>query len=319
MPHARFSELTRGHSKLMGDEFMAIFRQLRNTNWHSKERPSLRQAEREINEASDHASRMEGDIEYILDLLTDTVTPRSKRWSAQYAAKTEARKLRSRLQRYPLGGFADAGLTIVVDDILNNLESDMIPPEARAFLQDISCISPRSSIKDPSGSALPTLADPESRVLHLPILLVWHQIHDCGLDDLTQNRKRLNCVSAVQFLATLGIKDFPVYGLATSGQYGYVSSTWFSSADNVRHLCPCANITGPHRYLVHLHRRPQYCVPVRSVRRRHGPVRGFPLGTTPACRRTQGAVQWHPRAARRAHAHGGWARVTKMDVALTIG
>ena len=50
------------------------------------------------------------------------------------------------------------------------------------------------------------------------------------------NRQRLNCVSAVQFLASLGIKDFPVYGLATSGQYGHVSSTWFSSADNVRHL-----------------------------------------------------------------------------------
>ena len=75
MPHARFSELTRGHFILMQREYMAINRQLLNTNWHSKEGPPLRQAEREINEASGHASRMEGDIEYILDLLTDTVTP----------------------------------------------------------------------------------------------------------------------------------------------------------------------------------------------------------------------------------------------------
>ena len=74
-----------------------------------------------------------------------------------------------------------------------------------------------------------------------------HQIHECGLDEATRNRQRLNCVSAVQFLASLGIKDFPVYGLATSGQYGHVSSTWFSSADIVRRFSLCAFMHSSHR------------------------------------------------------------------------
>ena len=146
------------------------------------------------------------------------------------------------MRRYPLAGFVDAGISIAIDNLLDCLKCIMPPEDAHSFLQDISCfVSPPQDqvaseptrMEEP-GSATQRSVPSRRHFLHLPVLLVTHQIHECGLDDATRNRQRLNCVSAVQFLATLGIKDFPVYGLATSGQYGYVSSTWFSSADNVR-------------------------------------------------------------------------------------
>ena len=149
------------------------------------------------------------------------------------------------VRRYPLAGFVDAGISIAIDDLLDSLKGSISPEDAHSFLQDISCfVSPPrdqetsepTSMEEP-GSVAQHSVPSRHNVLHLPVLLVTHQIHECGLDDATRNRQRLNCVSAVQFLATLGIKDFPVYGFATSGQYGYVSSTWFSSADNVRR-CP---------------------------------------------------------------------------------
>ena len=148
------------------------------------------------------------------------------------------------MRRYPLAGFVDAGISIAIDDLLDSLKCIMRPEDARSLLQYISCfVSPPrdqetsepTSMEEP-GSVAQHSVPSRHHVLHLPVLLVNHQIHECGLDEATRNRQRLNCVSAVQFLASLGIKDFPVYGLATSGQYGYVSSTWFSSADNVRRL-----------------------------------------------------------------------------------
>ncbi|TFK94547.1 hypothetical protein K466DRAFT_535899 [Polyporus arcularius HHB13444] len=98
----------------------------------------------------------------------------------------------------------------------------MSPDDSQAFLRDISFLVGSSTLQDapPAGS---TVAEPNAsrHILRLPVLLVNHQVHECGLDDSTRNKQRLNCVSAAQFLAALGIKDFPVYGLTTSGQYGY--------------------------------------------------------------------------------------------------
>ncbi len=55
----------------------------------------------------------------------------------------------------------------------------------------------------------------------------------------TRNEQRIATASAAWFLARLGIKDFPVFGLVTStygGKRGYLSQAWFSEKDNVRSL-----------------------------------------------------------------------------------
>ena len=239
MPHARLHDVSSRHSSLLDDELLAMQAELRKVHPFSKKRPPLQNAGREVAQAWKHASRMHADIVEICDLLVDTISPRAKGWTPQHAAEDDVRRLRSRLQRYPLGGLVDAGLSVAIDDILGILECHLDPLKAKAFVRDMSCFIAPNHPQNSCENASPTPAtDEDSHVLHLPVLLVNHQIHDCGLDDSTRNRQRLNCVSAVQFLATLGIKDFPVYGLATSGQYGYVSSTWFSSADDVRVMCP---------------------------------------------------------------------------------
>ncbi len=70
---------------------------------------------------------------------------------------------------------------------------------------------------------------------HLPVLLVKHQDddEDDKLQTPTSNMQRINCVSAVRFLAALGIKDFPVYGLSTYGPRSSLCQAWHSGADNV--------------------------------------------------------------------------------------
>lgn len=80
-------------------------------------------------------------------------------------------------------------------------------------------------------------------MLHLPILLVNHQGAGEKLKNSTINAQRFACVSAASFLTALGIKDFPVYGLAPYGSYGIVSQAWYSTTDNV---CSLAEL-GLHR------------------------------------------------------------------------
>ncbi|KAI0695690.1 hypothetical protein C8T65DRAFT_814840 [Cerioporus squamosus] len=169
----------------------------------------------------EYTSLVKDDVAFLCDLLTDAKSPRDKTWTPQDTAEDEVEKLKARVQRYPVGGFIDAGISLAINDLLNGLQGDLDLDGARALLQDISFLVVPSIPQ--AESAVTTAADRNAsrHVLHLPVLLVIHQTHECGLDDSTRNKQRLNCVSAAKFLATLGIKDFPVYGLATSGQYGY--------------------------------------------------------------------------------------------------
>lgn len=48
-----------------------------------------------------------------------------------------------------------------------------------------------------------------------------------------RNAQRMFCVNAVQFLAALGIKDFPVYGLLVDGSCGSLSQAWVSAENHV--------------------------------------------------------------------------------------
>ena len=70
-------------------------------------------------------------------------------------------------------------------------------------------------------------------MVHLPLLLINHQTEGTVLSDATRHKQRLACASAVKFLASLGIKNFPVCGLATYDSYGVLSQAWFSESSEV--------------------------------------------------------------------------------------
>ncbi len=241
MPHAEVLNLLRRYADLAEAEEKAIYNEkerVRGANLDSDEVASWQNAGREICASYDYARLVRDDVESLCDLLDDKNSPRAKGFDPQDVAKDEVEKLKARVQRYPVGGFVDAGIFVAIDDLLVDLQS---PDGAQAFLQDITFLVGPSAPQDTTAPAGSTAADwnASRHMLRLPVLLVNHQIHECGLDDSTRNKQRLNCVSAVQFLAALGIKDFPVYGLATSGQHGYVSSTWYSSEDSVRRSAGC--------------------------------------------------------------------------------
>ncbi len=241
MPHVGLFDLILKHTILMEAEASAMadeMSRVRRAKLDSDKMAAWQNAGREIGPTSRYARLVHDDVEFLCDLLDDKDSPRAKDFDPQDVAKDEVEKLKARVQRYPVGGFVDAGIFVAIDDILDGLQSDTGPDGAQAFLRDISFLVGSSIPQDPTAPTGNYAADRNTlrHTLHLPVLLVNHQIHECGLDDSTRNKQRLNCVSAAQFLAALGIKDFPVYGLVTSGQYGYVSSTWYSSADDVRLL-----------------------------------------------------------------------------------
>ncbi|RDX40632.1 hypothetical protein OH76DRAFT_1490120 [Lentinus brumalis] len=238
MPHSGILDLVYDHADLMADEGTALSRKPRGVDIALDEKRPSQDVGNEIGAAWTYAWRMRTDIAYLCVYADDTRSPRAEGWTPEVAALHEVRKLSARLKRYPLSGFIDAALSIVIDALLDGL--DLVA--AQAFLQGISYF-----VTPPTEEAVTgTVGDNSRHVLHLPVLLVNHQNHECGLDHSTRNKQRLNCVGAVQFLAALGIKDFPVYGLATSGQYGYVSSTWYSSEDNCIYVADCN--TAQHRF-----------------------------------------------------------------------
>ena len=122
-------------------------------------------------------------------------------------------QMAERLARYPLGCRLDAAISVVDSTFMDEVALEVGPD----FAQEISFFD---SNDEPS--------------FHLPLLLVAHQTSNLELDEITRNLLRLCCVSAAHFLAVLGIKDFPVFGLATVGHHGYVSAAWSSDTDGVR-------------------------------------------------------------------------------------
>ena len=247
MPHLAMLELVYRHVELVSQQRNEVCKKMERTDF-IKDVDESGNVALEICRPRIHSYFMCQYLEYLSELMEDTETPRVRDWTPEYPAQYGKENLEARVRRYPLAGFVDAGISVAIDDLLDILKGSISSEDAQAFLQDISCLV--SPPQDPEASKPTYVGETGSiaqhsvpsryHVLHLPVLLVNHQIHECGLDEATRNRQRLNCVSAVQFLASLGIKDFPVYGLATSGQYGHVSSTWFSSADIVRRFSLCA-------------------------------------------------------------------------------
>lgn len=83
---------------------------------------------------------------------------------------------------------------------------------------------------------------PDADALLLPELIVEYKKRD---ETATKalNQSRMYLVSGVQFLAALGIKDHPVFGLVTSGPKGGIIMAWHSSAEEV-----CTSVLFLHLY-----------------------------------------------------------------------
>ncbi|KAI0695689.1 hypothetical protein C8T65DRAFT_698638 [Cerioporus squamosus] len=95
----------------------------------------------------------------------------------------------------------------------------------------------------PNSQHLPA-DDPMEESLLLPYYIVDYKLNG-GEEKLrhAENQRRMSTASAVAFLRTIGITDFPVYGLAHAGPYHTVSMTWYCSADKVIYMCD-GNVPG---------------------------------------------------------------------------
>lgn len=115
---------------------------------------------------------------------------------------------------YPASGRAHAALTI---EVSLGSEISEVEGELNELLNTIAWF------KDP--------AEEGAGRLHLPILI--HHEYDTLLENIPRNEQRLCGVSAAKFLSVLGIKDIPVYCLATNDKHAYLSACWYSGEQSV--------------------------------------------------------------------------------------
>ncbi|KAI0349816.1 hypothetical protein OH77DRAFT_1525343 [Trametes cingulata] len=166
-------------------------------------------------------------------------------------------EVRGRLVRYPVEGSIDAAVALslrelveevrrvtgdeVVEDFMDSLRFLRLPDGKEPERHPVKC----RSLFD---SSMPLVSRPtfDTEAFHLPLLLFTFQ--DCGtsLQDTTRNQQRLACTSAAKFLAALGVKDFPVFGLSICGPYGIPCAAWCSSQDECCYILDRA--TAPYRF-----------------------------------------------------------------------
>ncbi|RDX44670.1 hypothetical protein OH76DRAFT_1408908 [Lentinus brumalis] len=125
-----------------------------------------------------------------------------------------AAECRQRLARYPTSATLEAAVTVEFEDVMDQLRSIVGGGGAEELMHAMSFFQD-------DGDRV--------RSLSLPLLLITHQDSGTALDASATTEQRLACISAVRFLAALGITDFPIYGLATYGRFGVVCQAWYST------------------------------------------------------------------------------------------
>ena len=129
-----------------------------------------------------------------------------------------------RLEDYPTHVTIDAAVTVSIDEFLENLA---LPQK----LVDRISLNPFFELE-------PFCTD--GGKFHLPVLLIKHQERLNGTSEptnATRSEQRVCLASAVYFLKALEVQEFPVYGLAICGFRAYLSQAWYSTEDDVSHLC----------------------------------------------------------------------------------
>ncbi|KAI0695658.1 hypothetical protein C8T65DRAFT_664825 [Cerioporus squamosus] len=135
-----------------------------------------------------------------------------------------AAECRQRLARYPARATLEGAVTVELEDVADHLRSI----EGASGAEDL--MGTLSFFRSHGGGV---------RSLSLPLLLITHQDYGTALVDSTVTEQRLACVSAVRFLAALGITDFPIYGLATYGRFGVACQAWYSTAHQCCYIVDC--------------------------------------------------------------------------------
>lgn len=124
------------------------------------------------------------------------------------------------------------------EGILVNMELYRTGPNAGALTDD----TPKES-SQPNTQVLDTAKLPKVEIqlgfFLLPVLITEYKRSEDGTNNLSTsgNQRMLDCIHAVFSLQPeLKMLDIPVYGLATSGQYGNFGAAWCSSHDQVSHF-----------------------------------------------------------------------------------
>ncbi|TBU28813.1 hypothetical protein BD309DRAFT_979786 [Dichomitus squalens] len=138
-----------------------------------------------------------------------------------------------RLQAYPVGVEVDLAYTVAIKGLLHELVHRFGDVHGGRTFANMRVFS-----SNPPNRNLALDACDSEFDVHLPVLLINHQ-SQASRDKLqteTRNKQRVAVASAAWFFRTMGIVDFPVYGLAVCGSRGYLTQAWYSDAHNCCYL-----------------------------------------------------------------------------------
>ncbi|THH19365.1 hypothetical protein EW146_g1771, partial [Bondarzewia mesenterica] len=114
-----------------------------------------------------------------------------------------------------------------------NWESSEKTVDEQRYFSDISQCSDfyvKSTLTLTSGASLTQAPLINSQALLLPTLIVEYKKQDSMIEPKHQGR--MNLVSAVTFLAAIGITDYPVFGLIADDAEGVVTAAWYSETQD---------------------------------------------------------------------------------------
>ena len=139
-------------------------------------------------------------------------------WNQSKVAWAEARIL-----QYPRGGIPDSILAWNTGPLWDTVSahSNTNKETLKKSIPTSEWLTPQSK----KGKVYP---------FYVPILVVENKKsedeEDKDLMKQARNQRMFYCVSAIRMLSELGIKDFPVIGLATAGELGSFCAAWWSSS-----------------------------------------------------------------------------------------
>ena len=111
-------------------------------------------------------------------------------------------------------------------------QTEQLTKEEEHQLLDNPLRAVRSESSSASTFRMPHISVIDSTALLLPQLIAEHKKRD-EHETKALNQERTYIVSAARFLATIGIKGHPIFGLVTSGKIGGVIMAWHSESLDV--------------------------------------------------------------------------------------
>ncbi|EJD43769.1 hypothetical protein AURDEDRAFT_185356 [Auricularia subglabra TFB-10046 SS5] len=123
---------------------------------------------------------------------------------------------------------------VLACDILATAHQDYPSPEPLSgltatpnnYTTPVSELSPHTALQNLSLQEVNT-----GPTIDFPVLLVVHSVRRIRFDIADSNRLRICLTSAVQFLASMQVLDFPIFGLLTEGTVCAVVMAWATQRD----------------------------------------------------------------------------------------